>query len=258
MTFLFFFVFIIRAHRSEEDEDNEFLPEEENDEFVGQDFEEESDEFISDSSDKDFKELKDDKKIQPIVEIPVEVPQVWYKKYSYEMIFSLIVVAFIVQCYRGQTYNKTLVGAWLDVNLRLFEDQFASVGISHPQEGDAQPNPEPNKRAFLEQHSYNTFKFFATGRVNCEYCLITFEFKRRQDMFTMIIFNILWPEMDKVIYDIPLSITDPFPCVFAIVRRNEMKAILEDNKLLVISLFHYRKIIPHNDMWEGYQNNSLY
>jgi hypothetical protein len=256
--FLFFFASIIRARKVEEDEDNEFLPEEGDDEFVGQVLEEDNDESAGDtpgSSDKDFDELKADDKVQPIVEIPVEVPKVWYKKYVFEIGFSFVVIVFIIQSYRGQSYNKTLVAAWLNSNLKFFEDQFASIGITHPQEGETQPNAEPNKGALLEQHSYNMFKFFATGRVNCEYCLVTFELKRRQDMFTMVLFNILWPEKDKVIYDIPLSVADPFPCVFAIVRRNEMKAILEDNKLLVISLFDYRKIIPHRDTWKDYQSS---
>ena len=142
-----------------------------------------------------------------------------------------------------------MVAAWLAENIEIFKEQFASIGIEHKKEAEENKTEEKKsddkkdsvedsesvvRGAYIEQHSYNMFKFFATGRINCDYCLVTLELKRRQDIFTMTTFNILWPEIDKITYEIPLSFNDMFPCVFSVVKRNEMKALLEDNKILVI------------------------
>lgn len=233
LVILLFFLFTITAR---DIEDDEFIGQEDEGEFIGEQYDENSDEFVGEGLDKDTKKVKDEEIIPKVVE--VEIPQVWYKKYLYEIIFGLIALIFVIQAYRGQKYNKTMVAAWLGQNIDFFKEQFAAIGIEHPKEGETpkQPNFEGEtilQGAFLEQHSYNMFKFYATGRVNCDYCLVSFELKRRQDLFTMIAFNILWPEVDKVVYEFPLALADPFPCVFSVVRRNEMKALLEENKLLV-------------------------
>lgn len=258
--FLFFLVSIITA-REIENEDDEFISGENSDEFVGQEYEQDNDEFIGEPLERDPSEPKEEDKPVVVAEPETQIPQPWYRKYVTEIVFAVIILAFIAQCYRGQKYNKTLVAAWLGQNIDFFKEQFALIGIEHPPEGEAPKTPvfegETIMRgAFLEQHSHNVFKFFATGRVNCEYCLVTFELKRRQDLFTMATFNILWPEVDKVVYEIPLLFADSFPCVFALVRRNEMKTLLEENKLLVRVLASHRKITPLSDTWMTYRGNS--
>eukprot|EP00826_Nyctotherus_ovalis_P063464 TRINITY_DN9309_c0_g3_i1.p1 TRINITY_DN9309_c0_g3~~TRINITY_DN9309_c0_g3_i1.p1 ORF type:complete len:252 (-),score=83.43 TRINITY_DN9309_c0_g3_i1:666-1421(-) len=237
---LLFFLLSTITTREIENEDDEFISEsrESSDEFIGQEYEQDNDEFIGEPLEGDPNEPKEEDKPVPVVEPEIEIPQVWYRRYATEIVFAVVILGFIVQCYRGQKYNKTLVAAWLGQNIDFFKEQFALIGIEHPQEGEAPKIPTFDGEtivhgALLEQHSYNMFKFFATGRMNCEYCLVSFELKRRQDLFTMATFNILWPEIDKVVYEIPLLPADTFPCVFALVRRNEMKTLLEENKLLV-------------------------
>lgn len=142
-----------------------------------------------------------------------------------------------VQFYFGKKYNETLAFLWLQKNLDYFKDQFSVIGIDEdPKKVSVLPPVEGETRlrnALIEQHSYNLYKFYATGRLNCMYCLVTLETKRRQDLFTMATFNLLWPELDRISYEIPLSFSDSFPCIFAVVKRNEMKTILENDKTLV-------------------------
>jgi len=130
---------------------------------------------------------------------------------------------------------------WLTKNMKLFEEQFACIGVGEEPKKDAASGATESvaegetkvRGALIEQHCYNLFKFYATGRLNCNYCLVTLEMKRRQDLFTMITFNLLWPELDRVSYEIPLSFTDSYPCIFAIIKRNELKTVLENHKILV-------------------------
>lgn len=158
-----------------------------------------------------------------------------------------------------------MVSSWVTYNLPLFQEQFACVGIRDETKkpGPEQSLPEEGESktcgALIEQHSYNLFKFYATGRLNCQYCLVTVETKRRQDMLTMTTFNLLWPELDRVSYEIPLAFSERYPCIFAVVKRREMKNILENNKLLVsISDYQYRKITLLNTRLKGYPKNSRY
>ena len=211
-------------------------------------FEDDGDEFVGESAERehgDDKDVEKTKSAEP--EVPpeavyIELPQVWYKKYFFEIFFVGILVLYAIQFFMGQKFNKTMVGAWLARNLDYFKEQFASIGIDSQQQDANAAKSIPAegetiiRGAFIEQHSYNLFKFYATGRINCSYCLVTLELKRRQDLFTMTTFNLLWPELDRISYEIPLSFSDAFPCVFVIVKRNEMKLLLENNKILVISI----------------------
>jgi hypothetical protein len=159
-----------------------------------------------------------------------------YQKYAFEIFFGLILIFYAIQFYSGKKHNEAMSLTWLHKNMKFFEDQFACIGVGEESANTANAPAEGETKfrgAMIEQHSYNLFKFYATGRMNCSYCLATLEMKRRQDLFTMATFNLLWPEIDRVSYEIPLAVAEPFPCIFALVKRNEMKIILENNKILV-------------------------
>lgn len=158
------------------------------------------------------------------------------------MFYALVLVIYGVQFYFGKTHNEKVARAWVALNMPIFTTQFASIGIMNPSEESKKPSEEPSmvnaeesnvRGALIEQHSYSMFKFYATGRMNCNYCLVTLDLKRRQDMLTMLTFNLLWPEQDKVSYEIPLLFSDSFPCIFALVKKRNMKNILENDKILV-------------------------
>ncbi len=156
----------------------------------------------------------------------------------YEMFFALVLLGYGVQFFVGKKRNEALALAWLGRNMDYFREQFAAIGIDEDPKKAAPPPAEGETRtrsALMEQHSYNLFKFYATGRMNCTYCLVSLETKRRQDMFTMATFNLLWPEIDRASYEVPLAFSDPFPCIFAVVKRSEVKVLLENDKTLVSS-----------------------
>jgi len=79
---------------------------------------------------------------------------------------------------------------------RIFlANEFSHIGVTDQPEG-----------AIIEAESANCFKFYASGRVNCVYFLATIELKRRQDLITMAIFNLIWPEKDRISIEIPIDI----------------------------------------------------
>jgi len=199
--------------------------------------EEDNDEFVGEILEKDHPSKSKEKITEsdiPPMPVPIEIPVVWYKKYLFEIIIAGLMIVYAVQFYMGQKYNKNFVGAWLLNNLEYFKEQFSAIGIEQNPDNKVIPSEGETivRGAYIEQHSYNLFKFYATGRVNCQYCLVSLELKHRQDLLTMASFNLIWPELDKISYEVPLAFADSFPCIFAVCRRNEMKQILENNKIL--------------------------
>jgi len=83
--------------------------------------------------------------------------------------------------------------------------------------------------AALDSESANCFKFYASGRQNCIYFLTTIELKKRQDLITMAIFNLIWPERDRISIEIPLDISYSIPVQFGVVRRKDAKTVHANN-----------------------------
>ncbi len=142
--------------------------------------------------------------------------RVGYLKYLTELFFVFILVCYALQFHLGAEYNATLALAWTGSNMECFKGQFAAVGISNA-------DSKKKESELLQQRKYNVFKYFATGRANCKYCLVTLNLKRRQDLVTMAILNRFWPELDRVIYDIPLAASELFPCIFILQRRDAVR-----------------------------------
>jgi hypothetical protein len=114
--------------------------------------------------------------------------------------------------------NAKIAGFWVQQNKSIFEHDFSHIGVTDQAGG-----------ALLDQESANMYKFHATGRVNCVYCLVTIELKRRQDLLTMLFFSIIWPEKDRISIEIPVELAAPLPVVFAVVRAKEAKTVYGNN-----------------------------
>ena len=62
---------------------------------------------------------------------------------------------------------------------------------------------EPNLS--LSQITYSEFEFFGSGRDHCHYMFMHMNTKRRQDVILGGLFGLIWPEQDKLIFDIPID-----------------------------------------------------
>lgn len=66
------------------------------------------------------------------------------------------VILFIINCYIGKSKNENLAKKWYVANKYFFEENYAHLG--HGREITAETAP-------LLKESYNSFKFYASGRV---------------------------------------------------------------------------------------------
>jgi hypothetical protein len=74
----------------------------------------------------------------------------------YEVIMGLFVIIFIINCFIGKSKNENLAKKWYIANRTFFEDNYAHLG--HGREFSTVSAP-------LLKESYNSFKFYASGRV---------------------------------------------------------------------------------------------
>jgi hypothetical protein len=74
----------------------------------------------------------------------------------YEVLMGLFVIVFLVNCYIGKTNNENLAKKWYVANRNFFEENYAHLG--HGKEYNPAGAP-------LLKESYNSFKFYASGRV---------------------------------------------------------------------------------------------
>lgn len=77
---------------------------------------------------------------------------------------AIIFGVYVLNYFLGKRLNKKYAFLWLKQNKRLFDAEFSHVGASNDQAGD-----------LLDVESANAFKFYATGRHNCSYILVTIE-----------------------------------------------------------------------------------
>ena len=69
----------------------------------------------------------------------------------------------------GKNKNKLIMQSWIKYNKKYFEQQFDQIGIK----------TENGQMINYEEESSNHFKFYATGRNNCNYVLVNIETKKR-------------------------------------------------------------------------------
>jgi len=147
------------------------------------------------------------------------------KNYMYELL-GCCALSFCVMIYFwGIKKNHGIAWLWYENNIKLFENQFLVIGV--PETSDIIHK--------MEQETNNEWKFFATGRKNCNYCYVHLETKKRHDLFAMTLLHLYWPQQDRVTYTIPLIFDDmsqmPKIC-FSVLRKRLLSTFKTENKEL--------------------------
>jgi len=119
----------------------------------------------------------------------------------------------------GSKVNKQILNKWLEINQKYYDQQFSVVGIK---------DDSGNLQTY-EQDSKNVFKFYASGRNNCSYVLVNIETKKRHDLLAMTVFNLVWPQYDKISFEIPLVTDKLLPVCLGVCRKKNVKSVLTDN-----------------------------
>ena len=78
----------------------------------------------------------------------------------------------------------------------------------------------------LSQIKYDEFEYYASGRDNLKYMFMRMITKRRQDVITGGLLTLLWPDTDKVVFEIPID--SEIPLEFIICRKDQVKKILQE------------------------------
>lgn len=130
----------------------------------------------------------------------------------YEIIMIGFVLLFLITCFSGKSTNDSLAARWYNHNKAFFVENYAHIGT------DTQYNID----APLLKESYNNFKFYASGRENVNFSLISLDLARRQDLVSLASSLVLPMERDRVIYELSINSSD-IPHVFCICRKKEVK-----------------------------------
>ena len=75
-----------------------------------------------------------------------------------------LVLIYTLNYFIGKSANKKMVQYWVQENKEIFDLDFSHVGIGAQSGGP-----------YLDQESAHCYKFYASGRINCSYALITLE-----------------------------------------------------------------------------------
>lgn len=159
------------------------------------------------------------------------------KKFFYEFMLVIILVIYVTNYFLGKKLNEKYVLLWTQQNKPFFDTEFAHVGVG--------PGPEG---AFVQAESANSFKFYASGRQNCESALVTLDYKKRQDLLSMFIFNLIWPERDRLRVDIVIDTPVAQPFVFAVTKRRGAKDIQSNNN----DVKNFCRRMPHAELEKSY------
>lgn len=162
-------------------------------------------------------------------EEPVEQPKLYYpppepfpefksdtekyiyyaRKYMTEICLGLLVIVYLANFFVGKKVNAKIVTMWLSEAIPFLKDNFHHIGFGE----------EPNLS--LSQISYTEYEFYASGRDNCHYLFMNLSTKKRQDVITGALFGLLWPEHDRLIFDIPID--SEIPLELLICRQQNVK-----------------------------------
>jgi len=134
--------------------------------------------------------------------------------FQMEIVLGVVLILYIINFFVGKGQNKKIAEKWLKVHKEAFEENFETIGM---EEGGK----------LLDAESFNNYRFYASGRINCHYAMATIETKRRQDLLSMSILSFIWPQKDRYSLEIPL--TNPnIPAIFALVRRKHIKQHMQN------------------------------
>jgi len=134
-------------------------------------------------------------------------------QYVWETLIICIFIISGINFVLGRRLNNKYAFSWMEANKPVFESEFSQIGVS-TETGE-----------ILEIEGANSFKFFASGRKNCVYAMVTMELKRRHDLFSMAIVNLIWPQKDRLRLEIPIDTVNNLPFLFAVAKRKEAKFV---------------------------------
>jgi hypothetical protein len=130
----------------------------------------------------------------------------------YEIIMIGFVVLFLITCFTGKSTNDSLATKWFNNNKSFFIENYAHIGTESQYNIDSP----------MLKESYNNFKFYASGRENINFTLISIDLAKRQDLVSLATSLVLPMERDRVIYELSINSSD-IPHVFCICRKKEIK-----------------------------------
>jgi len=135
-------------------------------------------------------------------------------KYYYELIMLSILLIFIINAIIGVKENRKIAEKWFNKNKDFFIENYSHLG------GEREYNPN---NLSLIKDSYNVYKFFASGRVYVTWMIVELNFKKRQDLISLLSQLFLFWEKDRVMYEVSLSPSEDVPCIFAICKKKDIK-----------------------------------
>lgn len=80
----------------------------------------------------------------------------------------LLIIIYFLNYYHGKKKNIQILSKWLVHARPIFEQNFSHIGVS-PLQGGTEGG------ALFDEESCYTFKFYASGRINCDYCIVTLD-----------------------------------------------------------------------------------
>lgn len=160
----------------------------------------------------------------------------------YEVIMIAFLFSYIFVCLTGKVANNKLSYQWICENNKYFNNNYALVGTGQDSDGGS-----------LLQESYNNFKYYASGRCNINYTLISLDLSKRHDLVTILSSVAIPYEKDRIIYEVSLNI--PYlPHVFSICRKKDVKYMRKtytDIDLMTESYNNINSVV-------SYKNKSLF
>lgn len=162
--------------------------------------------------------IPDDTPKEPISFFNYPQQDHWY----YEMAIGVFVILYVLQYFRGKSENDRMAKAWLHRFVDLFRDQFSSV-----KEGDA---------PVIYKDGHSDFRFWATGRINCNGLYAYISMKKRFDLITEIYETWFGSTADLLTIEVPLAKMEPF--VFAIAPKKYQEEHIDLTNYVVTSAEH--------------------
>lgn len=143
------------------------------------------------------------------------------QQYSYtlETVVAVVASLYLLVYFLGKRRNDRLAVSWLHAVRPLFEANFSHVGVAEKPDGP-----------LMQQEANHCYKFFASGRVNCAYALLTLEMRKRQDLLSSALVQLVMPEKDRMIVEIPINPSEALPLVFAVCKKALAKTFRTSNE----------------------------
>lgn len=139
--------------------------------------------------------------------------------FYYEIALGFLFIAYLIQYYRGKSENENIAKTWASLYLPLFKKNFATAQDS-----------------IIYRDGNSEFKYYLSGRVNCQgyYCQI--DLKRRHDLFYVLYDFFFGNSSDTLTIDVPLEKMEPF--IFAIASTKYKEEMFDINNYVTNKMEH--------------------